>query len=141
MITNEKGEIVFKNSYITDYLITKENAPSIVEDWRTRWKIENENNNTLKTKGYHLEHNYGHGKENLSEVLFSLIILSFLFHTVMELFDARYRLVRENLPNRKTFFDDVRALTRYICFKDWNDMLVFMLKGLEIEDPGSYIIL
>jgi len=28
---------------------------------RCRWKIENENNNTLKTKGYHFEHNYGHG--------------------------------------------------------------------------------
>jgi hypothetical protein len=28
---------------------------------RARWKVENENNNTLKTKGYHLEHNYGHG--------------------------------------------------------------------------------
>jgi hypothetical protein len=137
VITNEKGEIVFKNAYVTDHLITQENASSIVDSGRTRWKIENENNNTLKTKGYHLEHNYGHGKENLSEVLFSLIILSFLFHTVLELFDTRYRLVRENLPSRETFFDDVRALTRYICFKDWNDMLVFMLKGLELEDPGS----
>ena len=128
MITNEKGEIVFKNSYITDYLITKKNAPLIAEAGRTRWKIENENNNTLKTKGYHLEHNYGHGKENLSEVLFSLIILSFLFHTVLELFDARYRLVRESLPNRKTFFDDVRALTRYICFiPSWFEFVISRL--------------
>jgi hypothetical protein len=136
-VTNERGEIIYKNAYITDYVITKENAPLIVEAGRTRWKIENENNNTLKTKGYHLEHNYGHGKENLSEVIFSLILLSFLFHTVLELFDKRYKLVRESLPTRRTFFDDIRALTRYICFKDWNDMLIFMLKGLELEDPGS----
>ncbi len=29
------------------------------------WKVENENNNTLKTKGYHLEHNFGHGQKHL----------------------------------------------------------------------------
>jgi hypothetical protein len=137
VVTNEAGMIIFKNSYITDHLITKENAPMIVEAGRTRWKIENENNNTLKTKGYHLEHNYGHGKENLCEVLFSLIVISFLFHTVLEMFDKRYMLIRKNLPTRSTFFNDIRALTRYICFKDWNDMLLFMLKGLELADPDG----
>jgi hypothetical protein len=29
-------------------------------------KIEKENFNTLKTKGYHFEHNFGHGELNLS---------------------------------------------------------------------------
>jgi hypothetical protein len=137
VVTNETGRVIFKNAYITDYLITKENAPEIVEAGRTRWKIENENNNTLKTKGYHLEHNYGHGKENLSEVLFSLILISFLFHTVLEMFDKRYMLIRKSLPTRSTFFNDIRALTRYICFTDWNDMLLLMLKGLELADPDG----
>ncbi len=36
------------------------------------------NNNTLKTGGYKLEHNFGHGKNGLSELLFTLNILSFL---------------------------------------------------------------
>ena len=51
----------------------------IVPAGRTRWKIENENNNTLKTKGYHLEHNFGHGQQHLSNVLVSLNLLAFLF--------------------------------------------------------------
>jgi len=136
-ITNEKGEITFRNAYITDHHLTNENVPVVVEAGRTRWKIENEHNNTLKTKGYHLEHNFGHGKENLSEVLFCLILIAFLFHTVLELYDRRYRLLRQTLPTRKTFFDDIRALTKYLCFPNWNDMLLFMLKGLKLDDPGG----
>jgi hypothetical protein len=30
----------------------------VVQAGRSRWKIENENNPTLKTKGYHFEHNH-----------------------------------------------------------------------------------
>ena len=36
---------------------------ALVAAGRRRWKIENENNNTLKTKGYQFEHNFGHGKQ------------------------------------------------------------------------------
>ena len=136
-ITNEKGEITFRNSYITDHQLTQENVPSVVEAGRTRWKIENEHNNTLKTKGYHLEHNYGHGKQNLSELLFCLILLAFSFHTVLDLYDLRYRLIRQTLPTRRSFFDHIRALTTYLCFLNWTDLLLFMLKGLELEEPGG----
>ncbi|GAI90467.1 unnamed protein product, partial [marine sediment metagenome] len=34
-------------------------------------------------------------------------------------------------------FNDVRALTRYICFESWNQLLDFMLRGLELPDPGG----
>ena len=136
-ITNEEGKRIFKNAYITDHRLTRENVPSVAEAGRTRWKIENEHNNTLKTKGYHLEHNYGHGKQNLSELLFCLILIAFSFHTVLELFDDRYRLIRQTLPTRKTFFDHIRALTTYLCFLNWTDLLLFMFKGLELEDPGG----
>jgi len=66
------------NSFITDIDINNNNIEDIIKAGRCRWKIENENNNTLKTKGYHLEHNFGHGKDGLSETLFALNILSFL---------------------------------------------------------------
>jgi len=38
-------------------------------DGRARWKVENENNNVLKTKGYHIEHNFGHGNQHLASLL------------------------------------------------------------------------
>jgi len=62
-------------------------------------KIENENNNTLKTKGYHLEHNFGHGKKHLSSLLAAMNILALLTHTFLSYCDNAYRLIRATLPN------------------------------------------
>src|SRR5208337_4274670 len=52
---------------------------------RARWKIENETFNTLKNQGYHLEHNYGHGEQNLSVVLALMMMLAFLVDQVQQL--------------------------------------------------------
>ncbi len=135
--TLENGKVVYKNSFTTNYEVTKNNVKELVKAGRARWKIENENNNTLKTRGYHLEHNFGHGKEHLSSLLLTFNILAFLFHTLLEMMDDRYRMIRKELPTRKTFFDDIRALTRYICFDSWEHMLRFMMIGLEIEFPDT----
>jgi hypothetical protein len=37
------------------------------------------------------------------------------------------------LPTRKTFFDDLRALTRYIYFDGWKEIMNFMAEWLKIE--------
>ena len=52
-----------------DFLLIPENVWDIMRGGRARWKIENETFNTLKNQGYHLEHNYEHGEQNLSVVL------------------------------------------------------------------------
>ena len=131
----DDGKILYFNTFVTDYAVSIKNVAEIVAAGRSRWKIENENNNTLKTKGYHFEHNFGHGKKNLSSVLATLILLAFLFHTVLDHVDKLYQLLRSVLSSRQMFFDDVRALTRYICFESWQQMLEFMLRGLEIVIP------
>ncbi len=134
---NANGEVIYKNAFATNHEITKDNVAEVVLAGRTRWKVENENNNTLKTKGYHLTHNFGHGKKNLSTVLATLNLLAFLTHTVLELMDSNYQLVRQKLVTRKNFFNDIRALTRYLCFDSWTALLLFMLRGLEIEPPDT----
>jgi hypothetical protein len=131
--TSSMGRRIYKNAFATNFNISKDNVKQIVADGRARWKIENENNNTLKTKGYHLEHNFGHGKNHLSSVLLTFNLLAFLFHTVLEMMDSKYAQIRQDLPTRKTFFDDIRALTRYIYFDSWDEMLSFMAKGLELD--------
>ena len=131
------GTIKYKNAFATNFEISKNNVKQIVADGRARWKIENENNNILKNRGYHLAHNFGHGKKYLSQLLMTLNLLAFLFHTVLEISDDKYELIRRNLPTRQTFFDDIRALTRYICFESWDGLLVFMLHGLELEVPDT----
>ena len=136
-IFDTEGKVRKRHSFATNHLITKNNVVSLVEAGRGRWKIENEHNNTLKTKGYNLEHNFGHGKEHLSNLLLTFNLIAFLFHTVLEIFDKRYALIRTTLPRRDRFFHDLKALTQYFLFKSWNDLMCFMLKGLELEDPGG----
>jgi hypothetical protein len=131
-ITDAAGAVVYRNSFITDFKITDQNVAALVATARARWKIENENNNTLKTKGYHLEHNFGHGKKHLSSLLATMNILAFLYHTFLSFTDGNYRLIRAHLPTRKTFFDDLRALTRYMLFASWDALMDFMMAGLEI---------
>jgi len=134
-ITNPQGKIQLRVSFITSYLIDDANVEPLVEAGRCRWKIENEDFNTLKTKGYHFEHNFGHGKRFLSQTLLSLNILAFLFHTVLELADPRCALLRKTLPRRDTFFQHIAALTQYLCFASWASLLEFMIRGLQ-EGPG-----
>ncbi len=73
-ITDDKGMIVYKNAWATTHLITNDNVAEITNSGRARWKTENENNNLLKNHGYHFEHNFGHGKQHLSNVLATLIL-------------------------------------------------------------------
>jgi hypothetical protein len=136
-ITHTDGKQLYKNAFATDHRITAETVEALVESGRTRWKVENENNNTLKTKGYNLEYNFGHGKQHLSSLLATLNLLSLLFHTLLELLDDKYRLLRQHLPTRKTFFDDLRALTRYLLFESWDHVLTFMIEGLELGVPPN----
>jgi hypothetical protein len=133
----DNGRQLYHNSFATSHKITKTNVVAIVQDGRARWKSENENNNVLKTKGYHLEHNFGHGQQFLASFLLTLNLLAFLFHTVFGLLDERYQLIRKELGPRKTFFNDMRALLRYMIFEDWSHLLGFMMEGLELEFDTS----
>ena len=133
VITHEEtGAILYQNSFITNHAITETSVVPLVQVGRARWKIENENNNTLKTKGYHLEHNFGHGQHDLSNVLATLNLLAFLIHTIQELVEPAYLRLRRALGARKTFFNDLRALTRYLIFETWDELFTFMEEGLEI---------
>jgi hypothetical protein len=135
-VTNEAtGAVLFHNAWATNHSLTAPNVAEIVQVGRTRWKVENENINVLKNHGYHLEHNFGHGEQHLSTVLFSLNLFAFLVHTAQHLTNEAYRLLRETLAVRRTFFHDLKALTRYIVFDSWEALFKFMLDGLELTIP------
>ena len=117
----------YSGAFISDIEITDSNVHDIGMIGRSRWKIENENNNTLKTKGYHLEHNFGHGKNNLSEFLLSLNILAFLFHTVLGILDKNYAKAKAGVPTKR-FFGDMETLTSFIYFFSWEILIAFMAR-------------
>jgi hypothetical protein len=131
-ISDAEGRQRYRNSFITDWNITADNVAGLVAAGRARWKIENESNNVLKNRGYHLEHNFGHGKKHLSSLLVTMNLLAFGLHTLLELVDGSYRLIRATLGARRRFFQHLEALTSYLHFENWERLLDFMLRGLEI---------
>lgn len=124
-------------AWATDHPVTEQTVPEIVADGRSRWQVENEGLNVLKNHGYHFEHNYGHGQQNLSSVLLTLLLLAFLCHTALGLSCPTYQAVRRELGARRTFFNDLRALTRYFYFPNWQRLLTFMYHQLDLPPAAS----
>lgn len=50
-ITGKNGRRIYRNSFITNHPVTAETMAQLVAAARARWKLENEDINTLKTKG------------------------------------------------------------------------------------------
>ena len=123
------GKILYENAFITRHELSQESVPLVTAAGRCRWKTENENHNILKTKGYHLEHNFGHGQAHLAACLLSLNLLAFLFHTVLHLTDSAYQQIRQKRGTRKGFFQDIVSLTKYLLFESWQSLIDFMLYG------------
>lgn len=135
-ITREDtGQVIYHNAWVTNHHLAAHNVAELATLGRSRWKVENENINVLKTKGYNLEHNFGHGDGHLANVFFTLNLLAFLVHTAQHLVNEAYRLLRETLAVRRTFFNDLKALTRYIVFESWESLFAFMMEGLELDMP------
>jgi hypothetical protein len=86
-ISEPAGKVPYRKSFIIGLEVSRENVAELAAGGRARWKIENETFNVLKTKGYTLEHNFGHGhgKRHLATVFAILNLLAFACRTVCEL--------------------------------------------------------
>jgi hypothetical protein len=123
---------------ITDFTVTKFNVCELMRGGRTRWKIENETLNTLKNQGYHLEHNYGHGQQNLSVVFVLLMMLAFLVDQVQQLASTLFQAVLKKEGSRKRLWDHMRALFYTLPFSSLEDIFRALLYGYKIE--GLHIL-
>ena len=135
IVRDGTGELIYRNTFATNHRLTDQNVAALVAAGRARWKSENENNNVLKNYGYHLEHNFGHGKQYLAMILVLLNLLAFLIHTILDLCDPIYRQIRTHLRVRTTFFNDLRTLTHYFYFDGWDQLLNFMYVQPELDQP------
>ena len=125
IITN--GKITYRNSWVTDITIDEKNIVTLANAGRARWKIENETFNTLKNQGYHLEHNFGHGQNNLSMIFFMINLLAFYVHQILDLTDPLYQKVRyTKFSSRKEFWNQLRCTIRILIFPHWQSLLQFI---------------
>ena len=123
-IINARGETTYRNSFVTDLPVGPDNIVELAACGRARWKIENETFNVLKNKGYNLEHSFGHGKKNLAAILVSLNLLAFAIHTVCDIGDDLWRTARAKLGPRYNFFNKLAAITTFLLFPSWEDLLL-----------------
>lgn len=122
-IRNAKDKRTYYNSFVTDLPVAAETVAELTACGRARWKIENETFNVLKTNGYNLEHNFGHGKLTLANLLVSLNLLAFAFHTVAQLAVLAWRAAAAARGPAYAFFEHLRTITAYIVFPDWQSLL------------------
>ena len=130
---DRKGKLLYHNSWVTDLDVDQANVAVIVRIGRSRWKIENEQFNVHKNHGYELEHNYGHGKKNLSMIFYLLNLLAFVTHLILELGDRLYQKCRKQETLRETW-NILRTMMRTILFESWQAMLLHFL-GQEDASP------
>ena len=114
-----KGGKVQNFSWITDIEITTGNVDKIVRGGRARWKIENETFNTLKNQGYHLEHNYGHGAENLATVFGALTFLAFLVDQIQALGCPLFKEAQNPRRTKISFWGCIRGLVTTNSIASW----------------------
>ncbi|MBW2602312.1 MAG: hypothetical protein JRD47_10425 [Deltaproteobacteria bacterium] len=129
-----KGDKVnYHNSWVTDITISRDNIIQLVKGGRARWKIENEAFNTLKNQGYHLEHNFGHGKKSLSYNLLLFNFLAFFMHQILEFSDCVYQKCRSKFTSRKEYWNQLRCTIRVLIFPSFESLLKFII------DPNNGI--
>jgi len=122
-IVDAAGKVTYRNSFVTDLPVGRENVAELAGCGRARWKIENETFNVLKTHGYNLEHSFGHGKQNLAALLVTLNLLAFAIHTACDLAEEVWRLARSKAGSRMRFFNRLAAITEFLIFQDWDEFL------------------
>ena len=125
----------YKCSFVTDLAVTRDTAAELAACGRARWKIENETFNVLKTGGYHLEHNFGHGKDTLAAVLVALNLLAFAMHNACDLSESLWRQARERLGARARLFEHLRSITAYLLFPSWRSLLRSIVNGRPPPQP------
>jgi len=129
------GKTTYRNSWTTDITVTGQNIITLVKGGRARWKIENETFNTLKNQGYHLEHNFGHGRNHLSLIFFLLNLLAFYMHQIFELSDLHYQRCRSKFTSRKEYWNQLRYTFRILIFRNWEHFLNFIYDPPMIMPP------
>ena len=133
-----EGSIRKRFSWVTDLTITRDNALHLVRGGRARWKIENETFNSLKNQGYHFEHNFGHGEQNLSVVLAMLMMLAFLVDQTQELCCPLFQAVHKKLGSRRLLWDHLRSHFRHCRVKSMEQLQEAILYDLAKEMPLPY---
>ena len=122
-------------SWVTDLCLNKGTVYRLMQGARARWRIENETFNTLKNQGYHFEHNFGHGYQQLSVVFALLMMLTFLVDQVQQLCCPLFQAVWAKLGSKRLLWEKLRALFDDYALASMRQLFEALLYGLKKSAP------
>jgi hypothetical protein len=122
-------------SWITDRTLSSDTVDRVMRGGRARWKIENETFNTLKNQGDHLEHNFGHGQQNLSVVFAFLMMLAFLVDQVQQRCCPLFQAAWDKMQTKRHLWEEIRHLFQAFLFACFADLLRALIQGIERQRP------
>ena len=129
------GTVTYRGAFVTSLPVHRDNVAELARCARARWKIENETFNVLKQHGYHLEHNFGHGKKTLAGVLVVLNLLAFALHTACDLTETLWQRARQRLGARQRLFEHLRTVTEYQPFPTWTALMTLLAGHAPPQPP------
>jgi hypothetical protein len=106
-------------SWVTDIPLEAKTVEVVMKGGRARWKIENETFNTLKTQGYHFEHNFGHGRKQLCSVFTLLMMLAFLVDQVQAMCDQYFQRARQRRRLQRSLWEFMRTFFSFFEWDNW----------------------
>jgi len=127
-------------SWVTDLTVTEDNIMVFVRGAKSRWKVENECFNTLKNQGYHLNHNYGHGENNLSFNFYLLTTMSFMLHQIAELCDIAFQKCRKKAGSKRSLWEKLRTYACTFIFNSMEQLLRFYIKADNYNIIDGYVL-
>ena len=127
----QSEENKFYSSWLTDIPITNDILDIFMKGARSRWKIENEVHNTLKNQGYNLDHNYGHGDNNLSTVLCYTMFIAFLIDQIQFSVGYYFKKIMDMLKSKKSLWEHIRSYFFNFEFNTWDDLYQSIFSRVE----------
>ena len=120
---DNQGRKCYANSWVTSLRVTHHRCMQIMRGGRAKWKIENETFNTLKTQGYNLEHNYGHGEEHLASNMACLMFLAFLVDQIEQLACPVFNKAWQSCFSKIKLWEVIRQYFMTFLIDSWHQLL------------------
>lgn len=120
-------------SWVTDIDLSQKSQQA----GRCRWRVENETFNALKNQGYALEHNYGHGEQNLTTVLALLMFLAFAMGQIQEACCGLFNAAMDRAGRRIRLWESIRSHMRHFEFASFADLYRAIASGRLCKPPPA----
>ena len=117
-------------TWITDFPLSTDNVFALMRGGRARWKIENETLNTLKNQGYHFEHNFGHGHQQLASNFSLLMMLAFAIDQLQAHACTFFQQAWQAQHHTKRYlWEKMRAFFVSFYLQDWAHFFAVLING------------